>query len=93
MVQQLGDAKGPDRKQKAGVYAQPQEFIRPVWPAALTLLVVATGTTAGLSQPKSFDGAYKGSLECEQGGLEVFRMSLAISIRDGRVLGGVNARH
>jgi len=51
---------------------------------------VAMETTAGLSQPKSFDGAYKGSLECEQSGFEAFRMPLAISIREGRVTGGAS---
>jgi len=51
---------------------------------------VAMETTAGLSQPKSFDGAYKGSLECEQSGFEAFRMPLVISIRDGRVIGGAS---
>jgi hypothetical protein len=44
-------------------------------------------STAGRAQPKSFDGAYKGTLECERG-LEVFRSLLTINIRNGRVTGG-----
>jgi len=59
--------------------------------AVITLPVIAIGaSTSGLSQPKSFDGAYKGSLECEQSGFEAFRMPLAISIREGRVTGGAS---
>jgi hypothetical protein len=66
-----------------------RELIRPVCLAAIALLVVAMGaSTAGRAQPKTFDGDYKGSLECEQGGLEVFRRPLAIIIRNGRVTGG-----
>jgi len=57
-------------------FVQPKqrELIRPVHLAAIAMLVVAIATTAGLSQPKSFDGAYKGSLECKQSGFEAFRM-------------------
>ena len=47
-------------------------------------------STAGRPQPTSFDGAYKGSLECKQSRLEAFRMPLAIVIRDGRVTGGAS---
>lgn len=57
--------------------------------AALTLLVVAMETTPGLSsQLKSFDGAYKGNLECEPmtAGSGVFRTLLSIIIRDGSVM-------
>jgi hypothetical protein len=54
--------------------------------AALTLLVVAMGTTAGLSQPKSFDGAYKGSLECERttDGVGVFHVPVSIVVGNFR---------
>jgi len=73
-------------------FVQPKEReLLCLCPAVITLLIVAIGaSTAGLSQPKSFDGAYKGSLECEQSGFEAFRMPLAISIRDGRVTGGAS---
>jgi hypothetical protein len=71
-----------------------RKLIKPVHPATIALLTVAMGTTAGLSQPTSFDGAYKGSLECKRTSLEAVRMPLAILIRDGRVIGGggVDAR-
>ena len=73
-------------------FVQPKEReLLCLCPAVITLLIVAIGaSTAGLSQPKSFDGAYKGSLECEQSGFEAFRMPLVISIRDGRVIGGAS---
>jgi hypothetical protein len=67
------------------------QTIRPLCPAVITLPVIAIGaSTAGLSQPTSFDGAYKGSLECKQSRLEAFRMPLAIVIRGGRVTGGAS---
>src|SRR5262245_26524292 len=50
-----------------------QPFIRLLCLAVSTLSVVVIGaSTVGRAQPKSFDGAYKGSLECEQGGLKSF---------------------
>jgi hypothetical protein len=41
--------------------------------------VIAIGASAGRAQPKSFDGAYSGTLECELGGVEVFRSLLTRS--------------
>jgi hypothetical protein len=65
------------------------QTIRLLCVAVITLPVVAIGaSTVGRAQPKSFDGAYKGTLECEQGGLEVFRSLLTIIIRNGLVTGG-----
>jgi hypothetical protein len=56
--------------------------------SALILVLVAMGTTAGLSQPKTFDGAYNGSLECERitAGVGNFRVPLSIIVRDGIVV-------
>jgi len=60
------------------------QAIRSVCLAAITLPVIAIGaSTVGLSQATSFDGGYKGTLECEQGGLEVIRMPFTVSVRDG----------
>ena len=41
---------------------------------------------AGLAQQQPFEGAYKGSLECEQSGVGILRAQLAITVRDGRVV-------
>jgi hypothetical protein len=52
----------------------------------ITLPVIAIGaSTAGRAQSKYFDAVYRGTLECEQGGLEVFRSPLTIAIRNGSV--------
>lgn len=57
--------------------------------ARITPPVVAIeASVVARAQPKSFDGAYKGSLQCEQGGVAVFRSLLTIIIRDGLVTGG-----
>jgi hypothetical protein len=58
----------------------------------ITLPVVAMGaSTASRAQPTSFDGAYKGTLECKRGDVEVFRSLLTINIRGGRITGGARA--
>jgi hypothetical protein len=65
------------------------QTIRLLCLAVSTLPVIAIGaSTAGRAQPKSFDGAYKGTLECEQSGLGVLRSLLTIIIRNGLVTGG-----
>jgi hypothetical protein len=69
------------------------ELIRLLWPVAVTLPIIAIAASAGRAQPKSFDGAYKGSLECEQltAGIGVFRTPLSIIVRNGRVMALVPA--
>jgi hypothetical protein len=63
------------------------QTIRPLCLAVITLPVIAIGaSTAGQAQTKSFDAVYRGTLECEQGGLEVFRSPLTIMIRNGSVI-------
>jgi hypothetical protein len=58
--------------------------------AVITLPVIAIGaSTAGRAQSKLFDGAYKGSLECERmtAGVDgAFRAPLSIIIREGTVV-------
>jgi hypothetical protein len=64
------------------------QSIRPLCLAVITLPVIAIGaSTAGRAQSKYFDAFYKGTLECDQGGLEVFRSLLTILIRNGSVTG------
>jgi hypothetical protein len=57
-------------------------------------LIVAVGLAAAigvlparLAHPQSFDGAYKGSMDCEQvpSDNRIFRTSLAIIVKDGKV--------
>jgi hypothetical protein len=61
-------------------------------PASLIAIVSAAlmigAAPALLAQSQSFDGTYKGSLECEQisGGAEHLRTPLAMSIRNGHVI-------
>ena len=89
-VRQLQGVWSDARASKVDTSTNSQTIRLLCW-AVITLPVIAIGaSTAGLSQPKSFDGAYKGSLECEQSGFEAFRMQLAISIREGRVTGGAS---
>lgn len=65
------------------------QTIRPLSLAVITLPVIAIGaSTAGRAQSKFFDGAYRGTLECEQRGVEVFRSLLTMIIRNGLVTGG-----
>jgi hypothetical protein len=55
---------------------------------AMAGAVIATAAApAPLAQSQSFDGAYKGSVECEQisHGAERLRTPLAMSVRNGRV--------
>lgn len=74
--------------QRGGGRTMNSQAIRPLCLAVITLPVIAIGaSTAGRAQPKSFDGAYKGSLERKQSGFEAFRMPFAIVIRDSRVTG------
>jgi hypothetical protein len=62
------------------------QTIRPLCLAVITLPVIAIGaSTAARAQSKYFDAVYKGTLECEQGGLEAFRSLLTIAIRNGSV--------
>ena len=49
------------------VQPKQRKLIGPICAAAITVYAVAfEASEAGLAQPKSFDGFYKGSLECEQ---------------------------
>jgi hypothetical protein len=62
------------------------QTIRLLCLAVSTLPVIAIGaSTAGRAQSKYFDVVYKGTLECQQDGLEVFRSLLTIAIRNGSV--------
>lgn len=62
------------------------QTIRLLCLTVIMLPVVAIGASGvGRTQPNSFDGAYKGTLECEWGGPEAFRSLLTIIIRDGSV--------
>ncbi len=62
------------------------QTIRLLCLAVSTLPAIAIGaSTAGRAQSKFFDAVYKGTLECDQGGLEVFRSLLTIAIRNGSI--------
>jgi hypothetical protein len=61
--------------------------------ARLIRLIAMAGSaiaapTAGLAQPQSFDGVYRGSLECDQSppGIENLHTPLAIVVRNGTVV-------
>jgi len=56
--------------------------------ATAVLLTAIGASSAGLAQQQSFDGAYKGSLECRQmpEGIGPLRLPLAILVRNGRVM-------
>jgi hypothetical protein len=55
-------------------------------------LIVMTGSiaigapVAGLAQQDGFDGAYKGSLDCEQMPTGILRASLAVTVRNSRII-------
>src|SRR5262245_40799652 len=56
---------------------------------AMAGAVIGTGATlAGLAPEQSFDGAYKGSLDCEQmsTGIGILRTPLAMIVRNGRIV-------
>jgi hypothetical protein len=56
---------------------------------AIPVSLTAIGApSAGLAQQQSFDGAYNGSLECQQmpEGIGPLRLPLAIRVRNGRVI-------
>jgi hypothetical protein len=76
------------------VQPKQRKLIRPVCAAALTVYAVAIGASkAGLAQTNTFDGFYKGSLECGEltAGVGPSRVPLSIMVRDGRVMAGFNS--
>ena len=62
--------------------------------ATAVLLTAIGASSAGLAQQQSFDGAYKGSLECRQmpEGIGPLRLPLAILVRNGRVMASASMR-
>ncbi len=66
-----------------------RKLIRLVCAATISASAVAIGASkVVLAQPKTFDGFYKGSLECEQmtAGGGASRVPLSIFVRDGTVM-------
>jgi len=53
--------------------------------------IIAIGAPiAGLAQQEAFDGAYKGSLDCEQTPTTTLRTSLAMTARNGRIIASLD---
>jgi hypothetical protein len=53
--------------------------------------VIAVGAPiAGLAQQEAFEGAYKGSLDCEETPSRTLRTSLAMIVRNGRITASID---